>query len=179
MKVAKRQPNPAIAGAIGCEIIAMCANFMTGLCFQVWAVSSRSRFPVNHRTELGVGRSAGLGYSAAATTGFQARGEVAEWSIASHSKCEVRASVPGVRIPPSPPVIPRFLVIFHWFSDCAKSPGNWGSFGMGTIAIIEVHQREGDLELGLVRNSLCHFRVACCRFSGHATKLTQPFVRTQ
>jgi hypothetical protein len=28
---------------------------------------------------------------------------VAEWSIASHSKCEVRASVPGVRISPSPP----------------------------------------------------------------------------
>ena len=31
-------------------------------------------------------------------------GEVAEWSIAPHSKCGVRASVPGVRIPPSPPV---------------------------------------------------------------------------
>ena len=31
------------------------------------------------------------------------RGEVAEWSIAPHSKCGVRASVPGVRIPPSPP----------------------------------------------------------------------------
>ena len=30
-------------------------------------------------------------------------GEVAEWSIAPHSKCGVRASVPGVRIPPSPP----------------------------------------------------------------------------
>ena len=32
-----------------------------------------------------------------------APGEVAEWSIAPHSKCGVRASVPGVRIPPSPP----------------------------------------------------------------------------
>ena len=31
-------------------------------------------------------------------------GEVAEWSIASHSKCEVLARVPGVRIPPSPPL---------------------------------------------------------------------------
>src|SRR5574337_1992485 len=31
-------------------------------------------------------------------------GEVAEWSIAPHSKCGVRASVPGVRIPPSPPL---------------------------------------------------------------------------
>ncbi len=28
---------------------------------------------------------------------------MAEWSIAPHSKCGVRASVPGVRIPPSPP----------------------------------------------------------------------------
>ncbi len=31
------------------------------------------------------------------------RGEVAEWSIAPHSKCGVRVTVPGVRIPPSPP----------------------------------------------------------------------------
>ena len=34
-------------------------------------------------------------------------GEVAEWSIAPHSKCGVRASVPGVRIPPSPPDLLR------------------------------------------------------------------------
>ncbi len=32
-----------------------------------------------------------------------ASGEVAEWSIAPHSKCGVLARVPGVRIPPSPP----------------------------------------------------------------------------
>ena len=31
------------------------------------------------------------------------RGEVAEWSIAPHSKCGVPARVPGVQIPPSPP----------------------------------------------------------------------------
>ena len=31
-------------------------------------------------------------------------GEVAEWSIAPHSKCGIRATVSGVRIPPSPPV---------------------------------------------------------------------------
>ena len=31
------------------------------------------------------------------------RGEVAEWSKAPHSKCGVRATVPWVRIPPSPP----------------------------------------------------------------------------
>ena len=35
-----------------------------------------------------------------------------------------------------------------------KRPGNGGSFGMGTIAIMEVHQRLGDLELGLPRKSL-------------------------
>src|SRR5579872_2484313 len=32
-----------------------------------------------------------------------APGEVAEWSIAPHSKCGIRATVSGVRIPPSPP----------------------------------------------------------------------------
>ncbi len=41
--------------------------------------------------------------SSACRQGTTASGEVAEWSIASHSKCEVRATVPGVRIPPSPP----------------------------------------------------------------------------
>ena len=42
--------------------------------------------------------------SAARRQGATTCGEVAEWSIASHSKCEVLARVPGVRIPPSPPV---------------------------------------------------------------------------
>src|SRR5271168_4819736 len=31
-------------------------------------------------------------------------GEVAEWLKAPHSKCGVRATVSGVRIPPSPPI---------------------------------------------------------------------------
>ena len=31
------------------------------------------------------------------------KGEVPEWSIGPHSKCGVRATVPGVRIPLSPP----------------------------------------------------------------------------
>src|SRR5437660_8349243 len=35
-------------------------------------------------------------------------GEVAEWLNAPHSKCGIRATVSGVRIPPSPPVIRRF-----------------------------------------------------------------------
>lgn len=30
-------------------------------------------------------------------------GEMPEWSIGPHSKCGVRATVPGVRIPLSPP----------------------------------------------------------------------------
>src|SRR5574337_324450 len=34
-------------------------------------------------------------------------GEVAEWSNVPDSKSGVRASVPWVRIPPSPPVVPR------------------------------------------------------------------------
>src|SRR6185503_14339864 len=32
-------------------------------------------------------------------------GEVAEWSKAPHSKCGVWATVPWVRIPPSPPLV--------------------------------------------------------------------------
>src|ERR1700729_3045991 len=34
-----------------------------------------------------------------------APGEVAEWSNAPHSKCGIGASLSGVRIPPSPPMI--------------------------------------------------------------------------
>src|SRR5438309_1969501 len=34
-------------------------------------------------------------------------GEVAEWLNAPHSKCGIRATVSGVRIPPSPPVPPE------------------------------------------------------------------------
>ncbi|MEA2941128.1 MAG: hypothetical protein QOD09_1657 [Bradyrhizobium sp.] len=37
-----------------------------------------------------------------------APGEVAEWSIAPHSKCGIGASLSGVRIPPSPPFAPCF-----------------------------------------------------------------------
>ncbi len=47
--------------------------------------------------------------------GATASGEVAEWSIASHSKCEVRATVPGVRIPPSPPSSVYKPLINHRF----------------------------------------------------------------
>ena len=54
MKVVKRQPLPAIAGAIRCEDSTKAAIIMMGLCFQVWAVSSRSLRPVNHRPEGGL-----------------------------------------------------------------------------------------------------------------------------
>jgi hypothetical protein len=37
------------------------------------------------------------------TPASAATGEVAEWSIAPHSKCGIRATVSGVQIPPSPP----------------------------------------------------------------------------
>src|SRR5689334_6754110 len=40
---------------------------------------------------------------ALARPAFFSCGEVAEWSKAPHSKCGVRATVPWVRIPPSPP----------------------------------------------------------------------------
>src|SRR5437763_14642612 len=36
---------------------------------------------------------------------IMAPGEVAEWSNAPHSKCGIGASLSGVRIPPSPPVL--------------------------------------------------------------------------
>src|SRR5512137_758791 len=37
------------------------------------------------------------------------RGEVAEWLKAPHSKCGIRATVSGVRIPPSPPAFGKIL----------------------------------------------------------------------
>src|SRR6516225_11578606 len=38
------------------------------------------------------------------TNTYQSVGEVAEWLNAPHSKCGIRVTVSGVRIPPSPPV---------------------------------------------------------------------------
>ena len=46
-------------------------------------------------------------------------GEVAEWSNAPHSKCGMRATVSGVRIPPSPPFP---FVIIGFFGDFALQP---------------------------------------------------------
>jgi hypothetical protein len=44
-----------------------------------------------------------------------APGEVAEWSIAPHSKCGIRATVSGVQIPPSPPLLLKSLYYFEPF----------------------------------------------------------------
>ena len=43
------------------------------------------------------------GFHFSARCSKYAPGEVAEWSIAPHSKCGIRATVSGVQIPPSPP----------------------------------------------------------------------------
>ena len=49
-------------------------------------------------------------------------GEVAEWLKAPHSKCGVRATVPGVRIPPSPPFASTCKAIAFCFSDRERKP---------------------------------------------------------
>ena len=49
-------------------------------------------------------------------------GEVAEWSIAPHSKCGVRATVPGVRIPPSPPRISNFYIMTFSLAERVSKP---------------------------------------------------------
>jgi hypothetical protein len=43
-------------------------------------------------------------------------GEVAEWLKAPHSKCGIRATVSGVRIPPSPPYLTTNPLIILTFS---------------------------------------------------------------
>lgn len=56
-------------------------------------------------------------------------GEMPEWSIGPHSKCGVRATVPGVRIPLSPPV---FLTAYEL--DMEKYPsGRRGSPAKGVV----------------------------------------------
>lgn len=45
-----------------------------------------------------------------ATPPLRPRGEVAEWLNAPHSKCGIGASLSGVRIPPSPPVLAAQIV---------------------------------------------------------------------
>ena len=51
-------------------------------------------------------------------------GEVAEWSIAPHSKCGIRATVSGVGIPPSPPLFRshNILIIIAYFPRCSRMP---------------------------------------------------------
>ena len=49
----------------------------------------------------------------AAHSPFLRPGEVAEWLKAPHSKCGIGASLSGVRIPPSPPLVPIFFWLFE------------------------------------------------------------------
>jgi hypothetical protein len=55
-------------------------------------------------------------------------GEVAEWLKAPHSKCGVRVTVPGVRIPPSPPALaPLHLECCDapWFPEWELGAAPW------------------------------------------------------
>ena len=45
-------------------------------------------------------------------------GEVAEWLNAPHSKCGIGASLSGVRIPPSPPMLSS-AIVRHWLHKIA------------------------------------------------------------
>jgi hypothetical protein len=57
-------------------------------------------------------------------------GEVPEWSIGTVSKTVVRASVPWVRIPPSPPFIPNSAIERHLRSRRWR----WGSPALAPVA---------------------------------------------
>ena len=75
------------------------------------------------RPRIGVGSGHSLRYLPARDPHTPACGEVAEWSIAPHSKCGVRVTVPGVRIPPSPPVNSLIsLVKISLWLECDYSP---------------------------------------------------------
>src|SRR5205807_3316659 len=67
-------------------------------------------------------------------------GEVAEWLNAPHSKCGIRATVSGVRIPPSPPTSLIFLIHLenagrkcgfsapNRYFSIQNEPGEWGRY---------------------------------------------------
>src|SRR5580698_6941798 len=60
--------------------------------------------------------------------GQEDAGEVAEWSNAPHSKCGIRATVSGVRIPPSPP-IPDEDYPFEYLSAAQLASGDFAILG--------------------------------------------------
>ncbi len=53
------------------------------------------------------------------------RGEVAEWSNAAVLKTVERESVPRVRIPVSPPLIPVSLQLYFLIQNCVAIPASW------------------------------------------------------
>ena len=63
------------------------------------------------------------------------RGEVAEWSIAPHSKCGILARVSGVRISPSPPPSNPLILLFFLSFDAANWPDISAACG-GPIAVV-------------------------------------------
>src|SRR5450830_1811126 len=83
----------------------MRSNFMaSGIVLPGYGRFPRPHYNIRRATLVCLGP---LGYIAAAQLGhfrpFSGSGEVAERLNAPHSKCGIRATVSGVRIPPSPP----------------------------------------------------------------------------
>src|SRR3954470_3941488 len=76
--------------------------------------------------------AADLYYDSAHTTGAVSSrapdGEVAEWLNAPHSKCGIRATVSGVRIPPSPPASLIFLLYLENMGSKCEFPRKIGGF---------------------------------------------------
>lgn len=124
------------------------------------------------------------------------RGELAEWSKASHSKCEVPATVPRVRIPHSPPfsfpcgwktpVFDRLAIIIPAFgptkvSGLGLSPATWKYLtprraGM-TIAAIRESRRLHSPDRRACRHrrsiSARPSRQAACRDAANARRRTR------
>jgi hypothetical protein len=64
-------------------------------------------------------------------------GEVAEWLKAPHSKCGIRVTVSGVRIPPSPPdtiVIAELFAFIRWQPPERPRNGRGPVGGRGSVA---------------------------------------------
>ena len=63
-------------------------------------------------------------------------GEVAEWSIAPHSKCGIRATVSGVRIPPSPPVKLKLRINFQFSESYPQQPTHKAFCAAAAVVIV-------------------------------------------
>src|SRR5262249_52985241 len=88
-------------------------------------------------------------------------GKVAEWLKAPHSKCGIRVTVSGVRIPPSPPS--RRSPVFADIHKSAKQANSSGLFRLYTFTAVRHNPRHN---CGLVRG-----RMAMARTIGRLTAL--------